>query len=150
MTSQTIGDRIDSIRRLYPRGPNRYGQLYRTQVNARRMFRKVTLYTLFVSEDSSYLIRDHLFESKKQKRSPQQWSEWFGRNLTEIHQKGVLPGMSLRTGGKAWSVLKIIGWVGDARTSSTIPKRRRTRVKRRTPRANRSKSMAVKRRVRKH
>lgn len=148
----TVGERIANIRRLSPKGPNRYGQLYRVAKSANRRFAKVTLYALFVSDDGigedSYLVRDHLFESKKEKRSPREWSEWFAKNLAEVHRTGVLVGMSVRT-GKTWSVQKIIGWVGDARTSTGITTKRKKPHGRRTPRSKGRKPMAAVRRKRK-
>lgn len=146
----TIGERVKHIRALHPRGPNKYGQLYKSAQTAQRKFQKVTLYTLFVSDGGSdgeetYLLRNHLFESKKAKRTPAEWSAWFANNLSEVHRTGVLPGMSVRT-GKAWSVLKIIGWSGDVRTSSAIIKRKPKHVARRTPRSDRRKPMAATRR----
>lgn len=146
----TIGERVEHIRKLFPNGPNQYGQLYRDNSDASRNFQKVTLYTIFQSDSETsdtghtYLLRNHLFESKKARRTPEQWSQWFEKNLTEIHRVGVLPGLQIRT-GKVWSVLKILGWHGDARTSTAIKTGKR-HGKRRTSRTDRSKPVATKRR----
>jgi len=148
----TIGERVQHIRALHPRGPNKYGQIFKSAKTAQRRFQKVTLYTLFVSDGSdgeeTFIIRNHLFESKKTKRTPQEWSVWFANNLSEVHRMGVLPGMAVRT-GKAWSVLKIIGWSGDVRTSSAITKRKPKHVARRASGSNRRKPLAAVRRKRK-
>jgi hypothetical protein len=139
MTTQTIRDRIENVRRLHAKGPNASGQLYNKISETRGAYSRVTLYTLFQSDDDTHLVRDHLFESKKRARTSAEWSVWFGANLATIHASGVLPGMALRT-GKAWSVLKILGWAGDESTHEEIS--------RRAPRSNRNQQVETNRRKR--
>lgn len=102
-----LKERIEHLRRLYPR-MSEHGQMYRTKSELKGARRKVTLHTIFVSNENTHMLRPHTFESKKL-RTSKQWAAWFALELTDIHHKAVLPGLALRT-GKQWAVAKIIGW----------------------------------------
>lgn len=103
-----------------------HGQLYKDVADTRKKYRKVTLYTLFVSDENTHLLRDHVF-SKKRARSPADWARFFTSDLTDIHREAVLPGLALRT-SKQWSVKRILGWrgkVAEHRASNPKVGRRR-------------------------
>lgn len=100
---------LDNIRRIYPRH-SRYGQMLPSG-SKRKAWKKVTLYTIFVSDENTHLIRPHVFE-KSRPLTPADWHAWFSANLTQIHSTGILPGLNIRT-GKFWSVQRIIGWAAD-------------------------------------
>jgi hypothetical protein len=108
-----LRDKLDRIRKLYPKGPTPQGQIYSGKLT-RGSFRKVTLYTLFKSDENTHLLRPHIFESGKRARSAAQWSDFFSTNLKDIHINAVLPGIGIRT-DKSWTVARILGWsAGDA------------------------------------
>src|SRR5262245_19074027 len=90
-----LSDKLDRIRKA---SPNRsaFGQLYKTEGETRKRFKRVTLYTLFLSDEATHLMRNHVFDSNES-RTAEQWSDWFGENLRRIHESGVLPGLALRT-----------------------------------------------------
>lgn len=105
-----LSDKLDMLRAAVPKGPTRFGQLYAVASETRRKYRRVTLHTLFISEENTHLLRPHVFR-KESALTPAQWSDWFGANLTRIHKDFVLPGIAIRT-SKSWAVERIIGWSG--------------------------------------
>lgn len=125
-----LKDRLDLLKRAAPEC-SIYGQLYKNASDTKGAWYRVTLHCVFVSSENTHAIREHIFETKKDARTAQEWSDWFGRNLEKIHRDGVLPGMSLRT-GKQWAVAKIIGWTADANDKASDPK-----VSKRRPKAKR-------------
>ena len=120
------------LQRLQKAVPKRSvnGQLYRTAAQTRKKYSRVTLYTLFVSDENTLLFRDHVFK-KDVAITPKAWSEFFERKLREIHRTAVLPGLELRT-NKQWAVKRILGWVGDAQytTDTAALGRERDKTKR--------------------
>jgi hypothetical protein len=121
-----LAEKIERLRRAAPHVSN-HGQLYKNVRDTKRRYKRVTLYTLFFSEERTHLLRNHVFDSKSP-RSPTQWAEWFAANLTEIHHNAVLPGLAIRT-GKSWAVQRILGWVGDVEHKANRAKMGRTRHK---------------------
>lgn len=118
--------KLDRLKAVAPK-VSKFGQLFRDKRDTKKRYKKITLHTLFVSNKNTLLLRDHIFESKKKARTPQEWSEWFSKlvpedddepdgpqipNLQKIHLRDVLGGIALRT-GKQWSVKRIIGWTGS-------------------------------------
>jgi hypothetical protein len=105
-----LRDKLDRIRKLYPKGPTSNGQLYSGSLREAESgrWKKVTLYTLFISDENTHLLRPHVFDSQRA-RSASQWSAWFAKNLRDIHVKAVLPGIGVRT-NKSWAVKQILGW----------------------------------------
>ena len=114
MSATTIGERLERLRRIAPHGPTPNGQLYSKASQTKRRAKRITLYTLFESSEGTYLLRDHMFESKKEPRSPAEWSAWLSEHLGAIHRNAILPGLEIRT-RKTWSVLRIVGWVAGVK-----------------------------------
>jgi hypothetical protein len=105
--------------------------MYHAAAELKKSYKRVTLYTLFVSTENTHLLRNHLFEAKRA-RSGKQWAEWFREHLREVHENGVLPGIALRT-GKTWAVAQIIGWIGNAKhtidNTKVVKRRNKTKLK---------------------
>jgi hypothetical protein len=101
-----LKEQLDNIRRVYPRR-NRYGQLTPDRSGS-KAWKRVTLFTLFVSGENTHLIRPHAF-TKNRPMNAWQWAHWFSTNLREVYENGILPGIGIRT-GKQWVVQRVIGW----------------------------------------
>jgi hypothetical protein len=113
--------KLDRIRKLYPKGPTANGQIFSGRFLPTARFKKVTLYTLFVSDENTHLLRPHVFETHRG-RTATQWSAWFAAKLTDIHIASVLPGLGIRT-DKSWSVKRILGWsAGNAQHRIDSPR----------------------------
>lgn len=121
-----LSERLDRLKRAAPKH-TRYGQMYAKPEHTKRAFKRVTLYTLFLSAENTHILRPHVFQAKKY-RTPAQWSTWFSANLEHIHRNAVLPGLAVRT-NKQWAVERIIGWTGDAKSSVGVAKVDRPRNK---------------------
>lgn len=111
-----ISESLARIKRVVPYR-SRYGQLYKRAEEKSKKFRKVILYSIFVSHKNDYLLRPHEFASNHF-RGAKQWHDFFERNLTDIYNNAILPGIALRT-GKHWSVYRIIGWSGNVSAPSS-------------------------------
>jgi hypothetical protein len=86
-----------------------------SRTELRLKHRAVLLYTLFVSDRATYLLRPHLFKVRtKPPRAPgrtaEEWADWFRDNYGDILRNNILEGMSARTGGKSWRVYTVIGF----------------------------------------
>ena len=114
-----LKDKLDRIRAALPKGPTRHGQLYAVATDTKRRYKQVTLYTLFISEENTHLLRPHIFK-KEDAMTPAQWHDWFSDKLEEIHKTAVLPGIAIRT-NKSWAVERILGWSGNAKHESDTP-----------------------------
>lgn len=121
-----LSEKIERLQRAAPHA-SPHGQLYKNVRETKRSYKRVTLYTLFFSEERTHLLRNHVFDSKTP-RTPAQWGAWFASNLRDIHHNAVLPGLAIRT-GKSWAVQRILGWVGDAEHSANTAKMGRKRHK---------------------
>jgi len=133
MRADTLRDHLARLRRLTPHRDSATGMLYRDRSELRGFYRKVTMTCLFVSDDETFSIREHIFEAKKLARSSMQWAEWFREHHQKIIDESILPGIARRTGGAFWLLYKIIGWRPDARTRVAVPalvKRQRHKAKR--------------------
>lgn len=121
-----LSDKLQRIRSAVPHGPTSDGQLYADIADTRRSYKRITLYTLFRSNENTHLIRPHVFDSKEM-LTPNQWHNRLALHHSKIIRggegnAGILEGMSNRTGGKQWAVVRIIGWVGgDASKSHALP-----------------------------
>lgn len=116
---------IARVRESVPKR-TRYGQLYAKLEQTKRSYKRVTLLTLFVSDENHRIFRRHLFESKKLARTPKEWDAWFTKHLAKIHRENVLGGLTKRTGGRDfWAVKRLIGWIGDARS---VPRAKRADI----------------------
>lgn len=119
-------DKLANIRRAHP-NISPQGQLYKARTETKQRYSRVTLWTLFVSNENTHLLRNHVFD-KSRPFTPQEWSDWFADNLSDIHKNAVLPGIAVRT-NKQWTVERILGWVGDAEHTSADSVSHRTRHK---------------------
>lgn len=135
-----LSEKLDRIREATPKC-SVHGQLYSNVKQTRLRYSRVTLITLFRSDENTHLIRDHVFDKSGEKEfegrthkikarymSAKEWAEWFAANLEAIHVRSVLPGIALRT-SKHWQVERIIGWIGDAKYTAPHTKLARKRHK---------------------
>lgn len=120
--------KLQQLQRVAPKA-SRYGQLYRDISETKREFKRVKLWTLFVSDDGEHMLRPHVFQ-KNEAHNAKWWYEWFKKHLEKIHREAILPGLSIRTDlSKQWAVEQILGWTGDVKRSIRNSAARRTRNK---------------------
>lgn len=123
---ESIGKQIKRIRALRPNRDDATGMLYKTRRELSVKRKKVTLIGAFVSDEGTFLIRPHLFESKTA-RNATEWEQWFSEKYGEI-LPNILDGMENRT-GKQWRLYRIIGWMPDDSTRIIRAKTRTQRNK---------------------
>ena len=123
---ETIGAQIRRIMKLRPNRDEATGMLYKTRRELSTKRKKVTLIGLFVSDENTFLIRPHLFESKTA-RNAREWEAWFADNYGDILPQ-ILGGMENRT-GKQWRLYRVIGWMPDDSTRLVRAKTRSQRNK---------------------
>lgn len=111
-TRQPIGKQLENLHRMYPHFSHETGQLFARRSATKGSFNKITLWALFVSDEDTFLLRPHLFESKHE-RTPRGWEGWLAEHYGEILSRDILEGINLRT-NKQWKLYRIVGWVaGD-------------------------------------
>lgn len=122
----------EKIARLQRAAPNisKFGQLYQSKAETTGAYKRITLHTLFKSDEGTHLLRPHVF-NKKTPMNAAQWHAWLAENLTAIHKDAVLPGIAIRT-SKSWAVERILGWTADVKHKPRNPPvdRRRNKAKR--------------------
>lgn len=118
---ETIGKQIRRIKAAFKMRDEATGWF----INSRAMLtvkrKKITLLGLFVSDNNTFLLRPHLFETKKQGRTAAQWDAWLAENYGEILRENIIPGMDRRT-GKQWRLSSIVGVLPNDRTGFANPK----------------------------
>lgn len=107
-----VADRLRMIRKLAPKGPSPFGQIYAAKADTQRRYQRVTLWTIFESEEGTHLVRPHVFV-KDEGRTPQEWHAWFAEHVDKIQRDSVLPGINDRT-GMTYFIFKRLGWIGHA------------------------------------
>ena len=136
---ETIGAQIRRIQRIAKNRDAATGMLYNTRRQLSTKRKRITLIGLFVSDENTFLIRPHLFESKTA-RNAKEWEAWLADKYGEI-LPNILEGMENRT-GKQWRLDRIIGWLPDDSTrlvrTETRSQRNKTKPQRRKNGRNRS------------
>ena len=128
---ETIGAQIKRIQRIAKNRDNATGMLYNTRRQLSTKRKRITLIGVFVSDENTFLIRPHLFESKTA-RNATEWEAWLADKYGEI-LPNILEGMENRT-GKQWRLYRIIGWLPDDSTRLVRSKTRAQRNKTKPPR----------------
>jgi len=123
---ESIGTQIKRIQKLRPNRDAATGMLYKQRRELAVRRKKVTLVGMFVSDENTFLVRPHLFESHTA-RNATEWTAWFQKKYGEI-LPNILEGMENRT-GKQWRLYRIIGWLPDDSTRIVRAKTRRSRNK---------------------
>lgn len=113
-----IKTKLLQLQRVAPKH-TKFGQLYRETSATKKRYKRVNMWTLYVSDENEHMLRKHVFESKKKHRTPEEWHEWFGTHLDKIQLESILPALSVKTDlSKQWAVSRYIGWTGDAKYAS--------------------------------
>ena len=149
LRKETIGAQIKRIRRIAKFRDAATGMLYNTKPQLATKRKKITLIGLFVSDEDTFLIRPHLFESKTA-RNAREWESWLSEHYRAKPIPGddrppilqtILGGMENRT-GKQWRLYRIIGWLPDDSTriirAKTRTERNKTKSQRRKNGRNRT------------
>lgn len=138
MRRDTIRDQLERIARLAGYVDTRTGRLKHAGAKrepASKLYKKVTLFALFVSDEETFLIRPHIFNSNDG-RTEADWFAWFRENYTSKRPsdgepgilQNILDGISRRSGGeKHWRVSRIIGWAPNDRSSIIRSEKSKTR-----------------------
>lgn len=105
----TIKQQVDRIRSAFPQRNLQTGQLYNHGNEQRGRMAIITLWSMFVSDEGTFLLRPHVFRTKEP-RTAEQWEEYLAENYGTILRDRILPGMQDRTGGKAWRNYRVLGW----------------------------------------
>ncbi len=130
---EKIGVQVKRILATRPNLDAATGMLYNKRAELTTKRHKVTLVGVFVSDENTFLIRPHLFESRDKKNAVQ-WSAWMREHYGEIlrgdtvNGGGILPGMEVRT-GKQWRLYRVIGILPNDSTGLVRAKIRKTRNK---------------------
>ena len=111
---RTVGQRLDALRALAPKGPSPLGQIYADDADLQRSYTRITVWTVFRSDANTHLVRPHVFDKKNKALSPLEWHAWLARNLDKIQRVNVIPGLNKRT-GRVYFVYKRLGWIGHDR-----------------------------------
>lgn len=134
---ESIGAQIKRIRSIAKFRDEATGMLYNNKRQLATKRKRITLIGLFVSDEDTFLIRPHLFESKKEPRNAREWEAWLAQHYRAKALPGekrepiltnILDGMENRT-GKQWRLYRIIGWLPDDSTRLVRAKTRSTRNK---------------------
>ncbi len=132
---ETIGQQIARIRETKKKRDLATGMLFNDRRELAVKRKKITLIGLFVSDENTFLIRPHVFESGEKRRNAVQWESWLAEHYGTILRDSILPNMSLRTADKQWRLYRIIGWVAGDSTGLVRAKihtsRNKTKRKRR-------------------
>lgn len=140
MRRDTIRDQLERIARLAGYVDKRTGRLRKpgaSRGNPAQRFRTVTLFALFVSNEGTFLVRPHVFNSRDG-RTEKEWFAWFRKHYTTERPadgepgllRNILDGLSRRSGGeKLWRVARIIGWAPDDRSAIIRSEKSKTRHK---------------------
>lgn len=108
---ETVGAKIARVRAAYKHRDRSTGQLYNRKTELEKAWIAVTLWSLFVSDENTFLLRPHVFRSRES-RNPVEWNEWLREHYGGIFRNSILPGMFNRT-GKHWRLYRVIGWTPD-------------------------------------
>ena len=125
---ETIGQQLKRIKRLRLRFDAVTGMMYNKSADLTRRRKAITLIGMFVSDENTFLIRPHLFETKKRGRNAREWDSWLAEHYGTILRENILDGMNRRT-GKFWRLYRIVGWVGNDNTRAIRAKVHTTRDK---------------------
>ena len=139
MRRDTIKDQLERIARLAGTVDERTGMLGfpgERRAPASKLYKKVTLFALFVSDENTFLIRPHIFNSNDG-RSETEWHSWFRANYTTKRPddgepgilRNILDGISRRTGDKQWRIARVIGWAPNDRSGVIHSEKSKTRNK---------------------
>ncbi len=111
---ETIGQQVKRIEAMKKNRDLDTGMLFNTRRELTTRRKKITLIGMFVSDENTFLIRPHVFETKEAKNAVE-WEAWMQGHYGEILRDSILPGMELRT-DKQWRLYRIIGWLADDNT----------------------------------
>ena len=127
----TIKQQIQRIRAAFPKRNLSTGQIYNHGNEQRGKFKTITLYSVFVSDEGTFLVRPHVFRSADP-RTASDWEEYLSEEYGNILPR-ILDGMEART-GKQWRNYRIIGWTkndtSQLKDSPTRTRRNKTTKKR--------------------
>lgn len=135
LRKETIGAQIKRIQRM-AKNRDETGMLFNTRRQLTTKRKKITLIGIFVSDENTFLIRSHLFESNTA-RNAREWGAWLSEHYSAKPDPdstrlpiltNILDGMENRT-GKQWRLYRIIGWLPDDSKRLVRAKTRRTRNK---------------------
>lgn len=108
-----IKTKLLQLQRVAPKH-TQFGQLYREKSATQRSYKRVNVWTIFVSDDNEHMLRKHVFK-KNHAMTPKEWHAWFSKHLDKIQRETILPALSVKTDlSKQWAVLRFIGWTGNA------------------------------------
>lgn len=130
----TIKQQLARIKKAVPNRNLKTGQMYKSANSQRGKFKTITMYGLFASDEGTFLIRPHVFNTKKDARTAAEWESYLAEHYGTILRENILPGMESRT-GKQWRLYRIIGWVRNdntrlADTEARVPRNKKKRQRR--------------------
>lgn len=104
-----IRDRIDALRRVYPRINNTHARyLHKKPEDLQRRGKIITVYLLLWSDDGRVSIHRSIFK-KTRTMSVIEWAGWLQVNGPLIFINSVLPYVN-RTFSSSWNIETVIGW----------------------------------------
>lgn len=130
---ESIGAQIKRILKSRKNFDTVTGHLFNRRAELSVKRKKITLIGLFVSDEKTFLLRPHVFESSDG-RNAAQWDAYLSDVYGEVLRDRILPGMENRT-GKQWRLSSIVGILpGDSTglvRAKVLPKRNKKKRARR-------------------
>lgn len=145
----TIRDQLDNLRRIAPKrsGSAKCPHLYANEKQRDAPANEATLYVYIRSTDRTYALHESVFH-KSRPYTALEWAHFFGNrvlvgwkaNGSPAERDGILrgsimPGVNLRTQGKQWSVVAVVGYVThvvhESPNTSMAKRRNKTKSSRR-------------------
>lgn len=118
--------KLKQLQKIAPKH-SRFGQLYKDAAATKRSYKRVNMWTLYVSDENEHMLRKHVF-NKQRAMSPKEWHAWFTEHLDKIQREAILPALAVRTDlSKQWAVKQYLGWTGNAQYATRDTAARSTR-----------------------
>lgn len=103
----TIKAQVLRVQNAFPNLNEDTSQRYKHGNEQRGRWEEITLWSLFVSDEGTFLFRPHVFRHKPALTAAE-WKDWLDENFGKILPR-VLDGMEART-DKQWRVYRTMGY----------------------------------------
>lgn len=150
-TGMTVRDQLENLRRIAPKRSGNVScpQLHASDRDLNLTTKEATLYVYIRSSERTYALHETLFH-KSRAYTALEWQHFFGDRVLRgwrspdddatpaerdgILRGSILPGVNLRTQGKQWSVVAVVGYVlhavHESPNTAMVGKRNKTKPQR--------------------
>ena len=145
----TVKDQLENLRRIAPKrtGSVKCPHLHANDAQLKQDAKEATLYVYIRSSDRTYALHETLFH-KSRPYTALEWDYFFRNRVLVgweddgspaerdgILRGAIIPGINLRTQGKHWSVVAVVGYVTHAvhesPSTTMVKQRNKTKSQRR-------------------